>query len=244
MIPTIATVSLRALLSRRRVLLMVLLAAAPVGVGLLARLRGLPGDPVERTAVIVEMMIVRTVLPLVALVFGTAVLGAELEDGTAVHLLTKPVARWRIIAAKIVAAAPATMLLTVGATFLTGLAVGGERGTLGVTAALCLAVAIGSLLYVVVSVALSVVTTRALIVGLVYGILWEGTLAGLFEGTRVLSIREYTMSIAAALDPAAVNPDVPTIAIATAVPAAVLVIVAGFAIATRRLAVYQIAAGD
>ena len=244
MIGAITTVSIRALLSRRRALLMVLLAAVPVAVGMLARLRGLPGDPVERTASIVELMIVRTVLPLIALVFGTAVLGAELEDGTAIHLLTKPVARWRIVAAKILAAAPATMLLTVGATFLTGLAVGAERGTLEVTLALCVAVAVGALLYVVVSVALSVLTTRALIVGLVYVILWEGTLAGLFEGTRVLSIRQYTMSIASWLDPSAVTGSPAPLAVTTAAPAAVLVLALAFLIATWRLSSYQIAAGD
>lgn len=244
MIATIAAVSVRALLSRRRVLLMLLLAAVPVAVGLLARVRGLPGDPVERTATIVELMIIRTVLPLVALVFGTAVLGAELEDGTAIHLLTKPVARWRIVAAKDLAAAPATMLLTVGATLLTGLAVGGGSETLSVTLALAVAVAVGSLLYVVVSVALSILTSRALIVGLVYVILWEGTLAGLFEGTRVLSIRQYTLSIAAALDPAAVTGTTPPLDVSTAVPAAVIVLVAAFVVAVRQLERHEIAAGD
>ena len=43
-------------------------------------------------------LVVRIVLPLVALVFGTAALGSELEDGTAVHLLTKPIRRWPIVA--------------------------------------------------------------------------------------------------------------------------------------------------
>lgn len=244
MIATIATVSVRSLLSRRRAVLMLLLAAVPVGVGMLARLRGLPGDPVERTADTVELLIVRTVLPLVALVFGTAVLGAELEDGTAIHLLTKPVARWRIVAAKILAAAPVTAALTVGATLLTGLAVGGERGTLGVTLALCAGIAAGSLLYVVVFVALSVVTNRALIVGLIYTVIWEGILAGLFEGTRALSIRQYTMSIAAGIDPSASVDPLAPLSVMTAVPAAIVVLVLAFAIASRRLASHQIAAGD
>lgn len=244
MIGTIAIVGVRALLSRRRALLMLLLAAVPVGVGLLARFRGLPGDPVERTTAIVELLVVRTVLPLIALVFGTAALGAELEDGTAIHLLTKPVARWRIILAKILAAAPVTAVLTVGATLLTGIAVGGERGTMGVTLALCAGVAVGTLLYVVVFVALSVVTTRALIVGLIYVVIWEGILAGLFEGTRALSIRQYTMSVAAALDPTATLGSLAPLAATTAVPAAIIIVVVGFVVATRRLEQHEIAAGD
>ncbi|HYM84985.1 MAG TPA: ABC transporter permease [Candidatus Dormibacteraeota bacterium] len=244
MIATIATVSLRALLSRRRALLMALLAAVPVAVGLLARFRGLPGDPVERTAATIDLLEIRTVLPLVALVFGTAALGAELEDGTAIHLLTKPVARWRIVAGKLLAAGPLTALLTVGGTLLTGLVIGGERGTLSVTVALSIAVLVGSLVYVVVFVALSVVTNRALVIGLVYTVIWEGVLAGLFEGTRALSIRQYTIAIAAAIDPASKSGSVAALAVTTALPLAIIVLVGGFVIASRRLAVHQIAAGD
>jgi ABC-2 type transport system permease protein len=244
MIAIIASVSARALLSRRRALLMLLLAAVPVLVGLLARLRGLPGDPIERTAAIVEQLVVRTVLPLIALVFGTAAIGAELEDGTAIHLLTKPVARWRIVAAKALAAAPLTALLAVAATLLTGLAVGAERGTMSVTLALSAGVLVGSVLYVVVFLALSIITSRALIVGLVYVVLWEGVLAGLFEGTRVLSIREYTVAIAAAIDPAARTGSAAPLAVTTAVAGAAIVLVGGLALATRQLAVHEITAGD
>ncbi len=106
MIEAIVRVTVRALLGRRRAVLMLLLAAVPVLVGLLARLHGLPGNPATRTAGTLEPVIVATLLPLLALVFGTAALGAELEDGSAIHLLTKPIARWRILAAKILAAAP------------------------------------------------------------------------------------------------------------------------------------------
>ena len=43
---------------------------------------------------------------------------------------------------------------------------------------------------------LSVVTSRALIAGLVYVFLWEGLINGLFAGTRLLSIRHYTLAVA------------------------------------------------
>ena len=70
---------------------------------------------------IFDQLIVRTVLPLIALVFGTAALGTELEDGTIVFLLTKPVRRFRIVLAKGVVAAGLTAALIVPATVLTGL---------------------------------------------------------------------------------------------------------------------------
>ena len=50
---------------------------------------------------LLEGLTVTTVLPLVALVYGTAALGAEIEDGTAVYLLAKPIPRSRIIFAKL-----------------------------------------------------------------------------------------------------------------------------------------------
>ena len=47
-------------------------------------------------------------MPLVALIFGTAALGSEIEDGTAVYLLIKPIPRWQIALAKILVAAGLT----------------------------------------------------------------------------------------------------------------------------------------
>jgi ABC-2 type transport system permease protein len=155
-----------------------LLVAAPVVLGLLA-VRSLA--TVERTANVLEMTVIRAVLPLVALVFGTSAIGAELEDGTAIHLLTKPVARWRIVAGKLLAAAPVTVLLVSGSVLATGLLIGGERGTTGVTLAFTVASAIGAVLYVSVFIALSILTSRALIVGLVTSCCGG---SGPFEGFR------------------------------------------------------------
>ena len=43
---------------------------------------------------------------------------------------------------------------------------------------------------------LSVVTSRALIAGLIYVFIWEGLVNGLFAGTRLLSVRHYTLGVA------------------------------------------------
>ena len=70
---------------------------------------------------------IRIVLPLVALVFGTAALGSELEDGTGVHLLTKPIDRWTIVVAKIVVAGTLTAACVVPSTVLSGHPHGRDR---------------------------------------------------------------------------------------------------------------------
>jgi ABC-2 type transport system permease protein len=244
MIKVIAGATARSLLARRRAVLMLLLTGLPVLFGVIAYLRGPVGDPVDQTAGTLDLVVVGMLLPLLALVFGTAALGAELEDGSAIHLLTKPVARWRIVTAKIVAAAPLAAGLTGAATLLTGLLVGGQHGAAGVALAYTVAVVVGAVLYVTVFVALSILTTRALIIGLAYIVIWEGMLAGLFEGTRALSIRQYVGSIAAAIDPAASVPGSAALAPATAVAGTVIVLVVAFLVAVRALERYQLSAGD
>src|SRR5919112_3539188 len=102
----IAGVTARVLLGRRRTLLMLLLAGAPVLLGLLVQLGNGPRPRVVVPSL--EGLIITSVLPLVALVFGTAALGSELDDGTAVHILTKPIERSRIILAKVAVAGTLT----------------------------------------------------------------------------------------------------------------------------------------
>ena len=110
-------------IGRRRTLLMLLLVGLPVLVALLGRIAEATLE-VER---ILDPLGVRTILPLVALVFGTAALGSELEDGTAVFLIIKPIPRWRIIGAKMLVAAGLTIALIMPAMVATGI-VAGEIG--------------------------------------------------------------------------------------------------------------------
>ena len=131
---------------------------------------------------------------------GTAALGAELEDGTAVFLIIKPIPRWRIIGAKMLVAAGLTIALIMPSTVLTGVLVAGTGpGSLATTFAYALAAGIGGAAYACAFVALSAFTGRALIIGLAYTMIWEGVLAGLLEGTKFLSIRQATLGIAAGL---------------------------------------------
>jgi hypothetical protein len=48
------------------------------------------------------------------------------------------------------------------------------------------------------------VTSRGLIIGLAYSLIWEGLLSGLLPGTQIFSVREYVGGIAEALAPGAV----------------------------------------
>lgn len=199
---TIVAVTFRALLGRRRTLLMLLLAAMPVLLGLLVRANDADVDELGAT---LDGLVVRIVLPLIALVFGTAALGSELDDGTAVHILTKPVDRTTIVLAKVLVAGTLTAAMVVPSTIVGGLLMGGPGpSTAGITLAFAFATLVGSYVYVAIFLALSVATSRGLIIGLGYALIWEAVLGGILPGSQIFSVREYLGGIASSLHPQAV----------------------------------------
>lgn len=234
----IARVTLRALLGRRRTLLMLLLAGIPIIVGLLVRANGRGVPDLGGT---IDGLVIRVVLPLVALVFGTAALGSELEDGTAVHLLTKPIRRSTIVVAKLAVAGTLTAVMLVPSTVIAGFLLARPRvDQLETTIPLAIGVLAGSYIYVAIFLALSVVTSRGLLIGLGYALVWEGILAGLLPGSQVFSVREYVRGIAQTISPSAVDSIVGNAAAAYAAVA----LVAATVIASIRLGVYEVRGTD
>ncbi len=235
----LVSVTLRGLLGRRRTVLMVLLAALPVLIALIIRLGGGRSDAPE----ILDTLVIRTVLPLIALIVGTAAIGSEIEDGTAVFLLTKPIARWHIALGKIAVAAGVTAALVVPPILLTAILVGGASSdSLGTAVGFSVAAILGGTAYASAFTALGVVTSRALLVGLGYTLLWEGVLAGLLEGTRFLSVRQGTLAVAARLTGEDVGVDLldPVVGIGILVA----VTVGGFVLASWALTRFQVRSSD
>ena len=150
---TLINLTARQLLGRWRALIMLLLALLPVLVAVIYRLGGDQDDAAEWTAGMLDVMALGLVLPLTALIFGTGALGAEIEDGTAVYLLTKPVERWRIVLVKIGVAAAATILITLPPLVVASvIALGGDEAAL--TPAFAVAVVAGAITYCALFVAL------------------------------------------------------------------------------------------
>ena len=230
-------VTLRGLLGRRRTLLLVLLVGLPVLISLLIRISG--GHPnADR---VLDTLVVRTVMPLVALIVGTAAIGSEIEDGTAVYLMIKPIPRWKIALSKGLVAAGLTAALVIPAVVLTGFLIGTQADTTTTIVGFAVACLVGGSAYAVAFMALSVFTSRALLLGLAYTLIWEGVLAGLLEGTKFLSIRQATLGLAAAL-----GVDVPGDPLVPVVSVAVLavVLVGGFLLASWKLSRFEIRGGD
>jgi ABC-2 type transport system permease protein len=196
MIGFLLTLTLRQQVLRKSTLLLLGLALLPVLLALLFRLTDNDDDPRTWTSeVLYRGLIITAVLPLTALMFGTSVIGDELEDGTAVYLMTKPLPRWEILLPKLVAAWLLTSAFLVVSTLVSGL-IAIDSGGREVVYGAAIAMVLGSLVYTALFVMLSVLSTHALIIGLIYVFIWEGALAGLFEGVRYLSVRHYTLGVA------------------------------------------------
>jgi ABC-2 type transport system permease protein len=231
----ILVLTLRQLAGRKSTLLLLGLAAIPVLLAVVFRLSDPDVDPERWTArVLLNGLVVTAVLPLTALLLGTTALGDEIEDGTVVYLLTKPIARWQILLPKAAAAWLLTAALVVPSTLLAGfIALQGEAMSIvwgfaaGVTAA--------ALAYALIFVLLSVSTSRALISGLVYVFIWEGVITGIFTGTRYLSIRDDALGIADAIAATDASNFNAYVGGTTAVVAMAIVILVAALLANRRL---------
>ena len=118
--------TLRQLLGRWRVLLIVFLASLPTLIVLLVKWQD-PENAVynqEFVQGMIDAMIVGGIMPIVTMTVAAAAFGNELEDRTLYYLVLKPLSRVHIILAKLVAtfvlAAPVVVASGVVATALVG----------------------------------------------------------------------------------------------------------------------------
>jgi ABC-2 type transport system permease protein len=187
---TIAWITARGLLGRRRFLLLAPLPLILIG---LAWLGSALAKPREFAAPVLVGLGVAVVLPVISLIVGTGVLATEIDDGTVVHILTKPLPRWRIVLTKLAVAFGVTTIAAVVPMLIAGVITDGVKLGLGLAAA----ATIGALAYCALFLALSMITRRPVLLGLLYVMVWEGLLGNFVSGTKVLSIQQYVVSLAA-----------------------------------------------
>ena len=232
MTAALVSITLRALLNRRRTLLLALVGVLFVAISALYQLSN--PDP-EQSLLVTRRLLADLALgvglPLVAVIVGTAAIGSELDDGTVVYLLAKPVPRWLILVVKLLVAWLVTSLLVVPALVVAAVI---GTGDAGLATGFALAGILASLEYTAIFVALSLVTGRALVIGLAYVVVWEGIVASLFAGTRPLSVRQHALALAEATGGADAE-GLGAIDLPVALVAAALVIAGATVIAIRRL---------
>jgi len=230
----VASITLRAVFGRKRALLfalpplililitLVLKAARPTGAPWPGRILGDFGFSV--------------ILPLTALIIGTSVLGAEIDDGSIVHLLATPVRRSSVIVTKFCVGAALTMALVAVPELVAGLIATGGPSKLA--AGLFVGALVGSVIYNAVFVMLSVLTTRAIAVGLLYVLIWEVVLGNFVSGARLLSVEQYSLGVANSI--AHYSALHAGLTLGTAVIMGAIVTVAALVYGTRRLSEFSL----
>ena len=184
---TIAKLALQALLGRRRFLL--LLAFPALLIALVAGVAALTDGDAAYT--ILPTLGFPLVLPLVAILAASSVLGPEVDDGSIVYLLSKPVSRYAVAISKWVVALGATLVAGALPILLAGLLTGDADRAWG----LFVAAAVAGTTYSALFLAVSAVTRHAVIASLMFVLVWEGLLGNLFSGIAWLSIGQWGLRI-------------------------------------------------
>jgi ABC-2 type transport system permease protein len=189
--------SLGQLLAGRRLLIVPLVALPLVLPAVFAA--GADTDPTTFMLDLFRQFVLPVLLPVVSLVFSTSAVGAELRDGTITNILLKPLPRPAILGAKYLAAVLATLLVLLPATVAAHLIVAGGLGSTDLLVGMVLAGLVGALAYCALGLLLSLMMARAVLVGLVYALLWEGAVVSVAPSASSLSIRGYTEGVLAAV---------------------------------------------
>lgn len=191
----ILRLSAQALFGRKRFLMLLVLPLALFVLGV--TIRALAGTDVGYDEIVVGLGL-GIALPLVALLATSSVLGPEIDDGSIVYLLAKPISRRTVATSKFVVAFGATVLFGALPLPLLGLIVAPE--SLDRSLAWFAGALLASAAYTGLFLALASLTRHAVVVGLLFVFFWEGLLGNLLVGIRWVSVGAWSRQVAATID--------------------------------------------
>jgi ABC-2 type transport system permease protein len=236
--PTIAMITFRAMLGRKRALLLLGLPLILLILSVVLRAAG--QNDLDVSADVIQQFGLATLLPLLALIAGTGVIGPEIDDGQIMYVLTKPIPREVIVLTKLVVAIVLTTAFATVPTLVAGLVLTGTTAQL--TPAFTVGVLIGGVAYSAVFVALAVASRNAVTIGLLYALVWESLLGSFAPGAKSASIQQWCLSVTDALTDA--SPVTSTVDLPLAIALLVVVTAAGTLLATFRLRSLPVASAD
>jgi ABC-2 type transport system permease protein len=188
---TIAYITFRGMLGRRRALLLFALPAVLLLLSIGLRLTG-NADLDTATALLTQFGL-GALLPLLALLAGTGVISPEIDDGQIMYLMTKPIARPVISTTKYLVAVVLVIGFGVVPVFVSALIMNGL--TAGLATGFAMGALVGGIAYCALFIAIAVMTRFAVTIGLIYALVWENLLARYTPGAKTLSIRQWAISI-------------------------------------------------
>ncbi|MGW0736304.1 ABC transporter permease [Streptomyces sp. NPDC002851] len=190
--PTVARLTYRALLGRRRALILFSLPVLLIVIS--ALVRGFTGVDDQVAAQVLGGFALATMVPLIGVIAGTGAIGPEIDDGSVVYLLAKPVKRPTIIVTKLTVAIAVTMAFSAIPTFIAGMILNGNGQQVAV--AYTVAALVASIAYAAIFLLLGTVTRHAVVFGLVYALVWETLFGSLVDGAKTLSVQQWSLALA------------------------------------------------
>ncbi|KJY31458.1 ABC transporter permease subunit [Streptomyces sp. NRRL S-495] len=190
--PTVARLTLRGLLGRRRGLLLLVVPVLLLLVSAFAAASS--GNHHDLVVDILGKLGLGTLLPILGLVVGTGAIATEIDDGSIVYLLAKPLPRWKIITTKLTVAIGITWAFSAVPMLLSGLLMYGTKE--GLALAYTVAALVAGAAYSALFLLLGVVTRHAVVAGLAYALVWEAVIGNFVQGARKLSIQQWGMAVA------------------------------------------------
>ncbi|TDC69982.1 ABC transporter permease [Actinomadura sp. GC306] len=236
--PTIAMITFRAMLGRKRALLLLGLPLLLLVLSLLLRATG--NNDLTLSSHVLQNFGLATLLPLLALIAGTGVIAPEIDDGQIMYVLTKPIPREVIVVTKLVVAITLVTLFAVVPTLLAGLILVGT--TAQVTPAFAIGILVGGIAYSAVFVALGVLSRNAVTIGLLYALVWETLLGSFAPGAKSASVQQWSLSVADALTDASMVTS--TVGLPVAITMLVVVTLVAAFLATFRLRSLPVASAE
>ncbi len=198
---TLYLLTLRQHLHGRRWMVMAVLFLVPALLAFLLRSTAVDAPPVMLEFLLVFMFIPQALLPLVALLYASGIIQDEQEEQTITYLLIRPIPRWALYAVKLVATLTTTVVLVIVFTVLTFGAIyfGSNVDAPEAVNRCVMAVLIHSLAvvtYCSLFGVFSLLTSRILVVGVLYMAFVEGLLANLPFGVRLITVIYHARIIA------------------------------------------------
>ncbi len=239
---TVMWLTWRQLFARRRIWFAVAIALAPLLLTGLFWIVGDDGGParLEFFGRLQREIVIGTLLPLVAVIFGTTAFGGEVDDGTLVYLLVKPIPRWQVAISKFAVATLSTFAVIMPAVLFPWLVLHNAELPLSAPMSYLTGALAGAVLYCAGFLLLGLTTRRSLVVGLLYVIGFEGLLTRQMAGLRSLSVREISVAIAQRVsDGGIVGP--PTVPMSTVYWMGTIILVVALGATMWKLGRYELA---
>jgi ABC-2 type transport system permease protein len=189
--PTVARLTYRALLGRRRALILGALPLLLIVISI--AVRALAGADDQTAADLLGGLALATMVPIIGVIAGTGAIGPEIDDGSVVYLLSKPLKRPAIIFTKLIVAIAVTMVFSAVPTFVAGMILNGNGQQVAV--AYTVAALVASIAYAALFLLLGTVSRHAVVFGLVYALVWEALFGSLVPGARTLSVQQWALAI-------------------------------------------------